>query len=680
MPINPDFSALEAVITAKVESVATSIDNKDLLIQMKALEAAVANLALTRVIAEGTYQQGQVTATANTAVTTLNDGVSTATTNLNTLVNTATDSLNTASEAALDSFTAGTTATSANTASAIVARDASGNFAAGTVTAALTGNVTGTVSGNAGTVTNGVYTTDTGTVTSTMITDATIVNADLSASAGIAYSKLSLNASITSADIVDGTIVAGDIANATITAAKMVTDPYARANHTGTQLASTVSDFNTAVRTNRLDQMAAPTASVPFNTQKITGLLDPTLAQDASTKAYVDAQITALVGGAAGTLDTLGEIATAISSGGSVINTLVLKAGDTMTGALTLSGAPTVGLHAATKTYVDGVAGSASAAAASAAAAEASYDSFDDRYLGSKATAPTLDNDGNALITGALYWNSVAAVMYVWDGAAWGAISSTAEIFRYKFNASGGETSASGLDANSVTLSYIAGKEQVYLNGVLLVRGTDYTATNGTSITALAALAASDVLEIITFTAFNIATTINTSVLAAKGTLITASAASTPAAIAVGVNGQVLTADSTQSNGLIWADSSVGAAVVAPALVANSANSYGYIGTPQNSKADNYTIVLADMGKDIYVTVTGKTITINSNANLALQIGSSFVVTNDTGVTTTIAITTDDLILANSASTGSRTLAPYGIAVFKKVTATKWIGSGNGLT
>jgi hypothetical protein len=98
---------------------------------------------------------------------------------------------------------------------------------------------------------------DSGTVTSAMIEDGTIVNADVNASAGIAYSKLSLNSSITSADIVDGTIVDGDIANATITAAKMVTDPYARANHTGTQLASTVSDFDTQVRTSRLDQMAA---------------------------------------------------------------------------------------------------------------------------------------------------------------------------------------------------------------------------------------------------------------------------------------------------------------------------------------------------------------------------------------------------------------------------------------
>lgn len=58
-------------------------------------------------------------------------------------------------------------------------------------------------------------------------------------------------------------------------------------------------------------------------------------------------------------------------------------------------------------------------AAASAAAAAASYDSFDDRYLGAKAADPTVDNDGNALITGAIYWNSTTAKMRVWDGVAW---------------------------------------------------------------------------------------------------------------------------------------------------------------------------------------------------------------------------------------------------------------------
>ena len=346
---------------------------------------------------------------------------------------------------------------------------------------------------------------DSGTVTSTMIANGTIVNADISSTAAIAKTKLDLSGTITSADLVDGTIVASDIADGTITAAKMVSDPYARANHTGTQTASTISNFDTQVRTSRLDQMAAPTGSVSLNSQKITSLGTPTAGTDASTKDYVDAQITALVGGAPGTLDTLAEIAAAISSGGSFESTVVLKSGSTMTGNLTLAGAPSSNLHAATKLYVDDVAGSATAAAASAAAAAASYDSFDDRYLGAKSSAPTLDNDSNALVTGALYWNTSSNLMFVWSGSAWGSISSSAEIYRYRYTASGGETSISGIDANGATLSYIVGKEQVYLNGVLLVRTSDYTASNGSSITSLAALVANDIVEIITFTSFEVA-------------------------------------------------------------------------------------------------------------------------------------------------------------------------------
>lgn len=65
-------------------------------------------------------------------------------------------------------------------------------------------------------------------------------------------------------------------------------DPTARANHSGTQTASTISDFDTQVRTSRLDQMAAPTASVSLNSQKITNLAEPTAAGDAATKGYVD--------------------------------------------------------------------------------------------------------------------------------------------------------------------------------------------------------------------------------------------------------------------------------------------------------------------------------------------------------------------------------------------------------
>jgi hypothetical protein len=62
---------------------------------------------------------------------------------------------------------------------------------------------------------------------------------------------------------------------------------------------------------------------------------------------------------------------------------------------------------------------SATNAASSATAAAASYDSFDDRYLGAKSSDPSVDNDGNALLTGAIYWNTASNVMKVWSGTAW---------------------------------------------------------------------------------------------------------------------------------------------------------------------------------------------------------------------------------------------------------------------
>jgi len=467
----------------------------------------------------------------------------------------------------------------------------------GNVTGNLTGNVTGTVSGNAGTVTNGVYTTDTGTVTSTMIAngtilnadinsaaaidktkisgtaitagdtgtvtstmllDGTILNADVNASAAIAYSKLNLNGTITSADIVDGTIVNADInASAAIDWTKLGISSTVSSTEIGY-----VDGVTSAIQT-QLDAKLPKTGgtmsgAIAMGTSKITGMGDPTLAQDAATKAYVDLQRDNLINSAPGIYDTLGEIATAIQSGGTFYDSLVLKSGSTMTGALTLSGAPTVDLHAATKLYVDGVAGSATAAAASAAAAATTYDNFDDRYLGAKTSAPTLDNDGNSLITGALYWNTPGATMYAWTGSAWGSISSSAAIYRYKFIATGGETSVSGADASSQTLAYIAGYEQVYLNGVLLVRGTDYTATNGTSITALAALVVNDVLEIITFTALSVVTDIPQSVVDAKGDLVVGTAADTVGRLAVGTNGQYLSADSTAGTGLSWVTPAAG--------------------------------------------------------------------------------------------------------------------------
>lgn len=63
----------------------------------------------------------------------------------------------------------------------------------------------------------------------------------------------------------------------------------ARANHTGTQTAATISDFDTQVRTSRLDQLAAPTAAVSLNNQRLAAVASPTAGTDAANRDYVDA-------------------------------------------------------------------------------------------------------------------------------------------------------------------------------------------------------------------------------------------------------------------------------------------------------------------------------------------------------------------------------------------------------
>lgn len=122
--------------------------------------------------------------------------------------------------------------------------------------------------------------------------------------------------------------------------------------------------------------------AIAMGANKITGLADPTLAQDAATKIYIDT--------------IFGSTTTAAASA-----------------------AAAAASASAASSSASSASGSATAAASSAASAAASYDSFDDRYLGAKASDPTTDNDGNPLLTGALYWNTTSNAMKVYDGSAW---------------------------------------------------------------------------------------------------------------------------------------------------------------------------------------------------------------------------------------------------------------------
>ena len=131
-----------------------------------------------------------------------------------------------------------------------------------------------------------------------------------------------------------------------------------------------------------------------------------------------------------------------------------------------------------------------------------------------------------------------------------------ATLTRYRFVAAGSETSVSGIDANGAVLAYVPGKEQVYLNGVLLVRGAgqDYVATNGTSIASLSALAVNDVVEVLTFSEFVIANAVDQTLVNAKGDLIVATADNTVTNVAVGSNNTFLVADSAEASGVKWSN------------------------------------------------------------------------------------------------------------------------------
>jgi len=103
---------------------------------------------------------------------------------------------------------------------------------------------------------------------------------------------------------------------------------------------------------------------------------------------------------------------------------------------------------------------------------------------------------------------------------------------------------------------------------------------------------------------------------------------------------------------------------------------------PQVAKSAAYTTVLGDSGKHILHELADdnpRTFTIDSNANVAYPIGTAITFVNLKN-TVTIAITTDTMYLAVDGTTGSRTLAVYGVATALKVGTTSWIISGSALT
>ena len=228
------------------------------------------------------------------------------------------------------------------------------------------------------TLANLVKTTDTGTVTSTMILDGTILNADVNASAAIAYSKLNLTGGVVSADLANDTIMNADIN----TAAGIVWTKLDISSSVDATEIGYVNGVTSAIQTQLDSKLATATAAstyAPLASPTLTGVpVAPTAAANTNTTqiattAFVQTELTDLIGGAPGALDTLTELAAALANDANYSTTITTAlgtklplAGGTMTGAIEMGtskitglGTPTANTDAATKAYADSIVASA---------------------------------------------------------------------------------------------------------------------------------------------------------------------------------------------------------------------------------------------------------------------------------------------------------------------------------
>ena len=206
--------------------------------------------------------------------------------------------------------------------------------------------------------------------------------------------------------------------------------------------------------------------------KRITNVADPVNAQDAVTKVYADAVIAQ-------------STAAATAAGAVQVSLAASQASASAASALASAASATA------------ASGSATASANSASAAAASYDSFDDRYLGAKSSAPSTDNDGQPLITGTIYWDTPSSQMFTWNGTSWRPTFLIGNTVRTIVTATAGQTVVSAP-------TYLVGSNslQVFVNGVKVLLGTDYTETTQNSITFASGLTLGDEVELIAQQAF----------------------------------------------------------------------------------------------------------------------------------------------------------------------------------
>jgi len=204
--------------------------------------------------------------------------------------------------------------------------------------------------------------------------------------------------------------------------------------------------------------------------------------------------------------------------------------------------------------------------------------SFGERYrVASSAPSSSLD-------VGDLYFDTTANELKVYKSSGWAAAGSTVNgtSARFKYTASGSQTTFTGTDDNGNTLAYDAGFIDIYKNGAKLVNGTDVTVTSGTSVVLATGAVAGDIIDIVAYGTFDVA-----AIAASNITSGTLNDARLPTTMA----GKTLTTATVEANSLTARGD--GSSADGKITLNCSQNSHGVkIQSPAHSAGQSYTLIL----------------------------------------------------------------------------------------
>jgi hypothetical protein len=345
-------------------------------------------------------------------------------------------------------------------------------------------------------------------------------------SSDVAASKwaLVINATAVAASAATATTKASEAAASATTATTQATNSANSATAAASSASTATTQANTATTQASTATTKASEASTSASNSATSASAGATSATNAANSATAGANsATASANSATAAASSASTATTKASEASTSASTATTKASEASTSATNSANSETASANSATasansasgastsastaSTQATNSANSATASANSAASAAAAFDSFDDRYLGAKSSEPSVNNDGDALVTGNLYFLTGTG-MQVYDGANWIAASSSGNVslYSYEYIATAGQTSFSGADVNGQTLSYTANNIHVTYGGLDIPKA-DYVATNGTTVVLDDGAIVGTIVRIVAFQSFVVANT-----------------------------------------------------------------------------------------------------------------------------------------------------------------------------